>query len=1111
MTLRQDGRLLFFLAVAFGVLFISTPAIAQDSNDEEAAEEIVVTGSRIRGTPVDGPRPVQVISRADIRATGFSSIGDVLQSIPGQGSGLNTTYNNGGSGAIRVDYRNLGASRTLVLVNGRRYVNGGSGANASVDLSTIPLQLVERIEVLKDGASAVYGSDAIAAVVNIILIDEYEGLEYQVRQRQYAASGGGERADLSAHFGGTYDRGNFLVFAGYESDQALSNADRTETFLGNPSQWSSGTPQGRFAYGSAASVVTGSSCAGGSWTVQEGTSNTWDGTQVDGVATNVTDSTFRCWVAATGDVANTDRFNFNPDNYIETPNDRRSLAARGTFEFSDSIRFNYEANYINRTSEQLLAPTPLFWGFGTDEENENIGATNPYNPTDRRLCGLGESAYTASCYNEDLGNDFNVVRRGTRTEGTGDTASTISFYYIDYNADGAFTAMDDPDTDQVERIEAALTSAQVTALIGVTPTEYFTYEAPAPTTDDADATDTTPVTGAILGANGETTNSLNDAPVYFVDANGDGIPQANEVRAVRLDGGSTFGLRDGQTSTYNPTAHVGWFGRRMVETGFRSFNQDIHLFRTFFEVEGEFAETWQYQAYYSYASTRASGSTDGLLNVTRIGQALGDLDGCQNPCVPLNVFGGQGANSAKVANQGRWTGDGSITNAQFNWISFTAQGTGGSTLENFGVDFNGTVGSLPGGDIGLAVGFERRDESGFQTPDALIATGQSSGNASSPTSGDYQVEAYYGEVNLPIIGGDAFSFTVNAAVRSGDYSTFGKADTYRLNVLFGLIDDRLKVRATFAEGFRAPSIGALFGGTGDSFPDLNDPCDVNAPNYTGTATAQSAACAGVPTGFTQPNSQIRITVGSNANLGAETSESFVVGVSYEPIDDLLFTIDYYSVDIVNSVTTIGAQTILDNCYGTGSTAPGRVADCQFVDRNNAGLVTDLRNILTNGGGTETDGIEFSASYTTPSGFFTTGWDLFLLNSYTVIEIDGTRRQWEGVAFGSGRDNYVDTKINGFINFALGNFDFRANFYYFGEVRGVSSSETEAGRTLSATLYTDFRASYDFQSTDITVTIGVDNVLDQDPPYFPESFANDFDPRYRTWGSQAFWVRGVFRF
>src|SRR6267143_1089235 len=197
---------------------------AQAAGRRAAEETITVTGSRIRRKDLTTPAPVTVISREQVIASGKVSIGDFLQSLPEQGNAINTSVNNGGNGATRVSLRGLGANRTLVLVNGRRFVLGGNGANDSVDLNSIPAGAVERIEVLKDGASAVYGSDAIAGVVNIITrkrggtdVSAFSGTSKR---------GDGTVYDLNATTGASTDRSNFVFSAGYYRQQPVWGGDR---------------------------------------------------------------------------------------------------------------------------------------------------------------------------------------------------------------------------------------------------------------------------------------------------------------------------------------------------------------------------------------------------------------------------------------------------------------------------------------------------------------------------------------------------------------------------------------------------------------------------------------------------------------------------------------------------------------------------------------------------------------------------------------------------------------------------------------------------------------------------------------------------------------------
>ena len=192
---------------------------------KEATEEIVVTGSRIRRKDLTTPAPVTVISREQVTASGKVSIGEFLQSLPEQGNAINTQFNNGGDGATRISLRGLGSPRTLVLMNGRRMVPGGTGADASVDLNTIPTAAVERIEVLKDGASAVYGSDAIAGVVNIITRRGFKGTELSA-YGGISQHGDGNTYDLNVTTGQAGDRGNVVFSAGYYRQETVWAGDR---------------------------------------------------------------------------------------------------------------------------------------------------------------------------------------------------------------------------------------------------------------------------------------------------------------------------------------------------------------------------------------------------------------------------------------------------------------------------------------------------------------------------------------------------------------------------------------------------------------------------------------------------------------------------------------------------------------------------------------------------------------------------------------------------------------------------------------------------------------------------------------------------------------------
>lgn len=196
-------KLSLIAAVSTTALTVSTHVVAAEDN----VERIEVTGSRIQRSDMETASPVTVIDAATIRSEGYTSVGELLQaqtSMAGAAEGASS--NNGSGGIAKVDLRGMGPERTLVLLDGRRMVNSGAGADSSVDLNSIPVAMIARVEILKDGASAVYGSDAIAGVVNIITKKDFEGFQFDVTGGMTDKSDG-ENGDISALYGFNTDTG----------------------------------------------------------------------------------------------------------------------------------------------------------------------------------------------------------------------------------------------------------------------------------------------------------------------------------------------------------------------------------------------------------------------------------------------------------------------------------------------------------------------------------------------------------------------------------------------------------------------------------------------------------------------------------------------------------------------------------------------------------------------------------------------------------------------------------------------------------------------------------------------------------------------------------------
>ena len=205
--------------------------------DQDESNVIVVTGSMLRRTDVETESPLTIFSAEAIQQTGLTTVSDVVRTISADNSGtLPTAFGIGfAAGAAGIALRGLTVNSTLVLIDGRRaapYALADDGQRSFVDLNTIPLDAVERIEVLKDGASSIYGADAIAGVVNVILKKQYRGAEVSAEVGKGQHPGGGERR-LTASFGAgdlDADRFNFYVNFEFQGDDRILASDRSFPF-----------------------------------------------------------------------------------------------------------------------------------------------------------------------------------------------------------------------------------------------------------------------------------------------------------------------------------------------------------------------------------------------------------------------------------------------------------------------------------------------------------------------------------------------------------------------------------------------------------------------------------------------------------------------------------------------------------------------------------------------------------------------------------------------------------------------------------------------------------------------------------------------------------------
>ena len=362
------------MALAFGAVSTGASSVATAQNNasdppqNSSLETIVVTGSNIRRVDIETANPVVTIDRTTIQRSGKSTLGDLIQQLPSiAGDAMTPQVNNGGVGTAGVSLRGLGSNRTLLLINGHRI------PAQLQDLNMIPIDAVERVEVLNDGASAIYGSDAIAGVVNIITRSNYQGAEFGA---DYGISDhdDGERKAIQAIFGQSTDHGSILFGFQYDKQDAVSAANRDFSKNAqynlpngvNPHAGSSRTPSGSFFVPSTSAIAHSLGCS------ETGlASNTVQLTLKSGVTGSTNPSDYRCYNAST------DGFNFQAvGNYDLVPNERTGMFALGNYKLGDNVEAYAEALYHKTVTHTQFAPLP----FDLEQNNLVIPANQYYNP-----------------------------------------------------------------------------------------------------------------------------------------------------------------------------------------------------------------------------------------------------------------------------------------------------------------------------------------------------------------------------------------------------------------------------------------------------------------------------------------------------------------------------------------------------------------------------------------------------------------------------------------------------------------------------------------------------------------------------------------------------------
>ena len=549
---------------------------------------------------------------------------------------------------------------------------------------------------------------------------------------------------------------------------------------------------------------------------------------------------------------------------------------------------------------------------------------------------------------------------------------------------------------------------------------------------------------------------------------------------------------------YNPfgvdlsvaNGNLEFFARRPLESGPRIFNQDINTYLVTLGLEGTVDAdrllAWDVSA--TYADNRGFQEKQGAHNQARLAIALGDPAVCAATpnCVPFNFFGGQGPD-----------GLGSITQEMLDFVGFVQRDFSEQTLLDIVGNFTGDLATLPNGaTVGFAVGAEYREHEGSFRPDPVAASGETAGIPSGPTAGGFDVSEFYAEVNVPLVldKPGAEYLEVNLAGRYSDYSTFGGEDAYKAGVLYKPTPN-WSLRGSFSTGLRAPSIGELFGGAAREDFTFLDPCvDVLGTIGSGAGgrdTPQpqniidNCAALGVPVNFTQRNPQLSAVSAGNRNLIPETSDNTSFGIVYSPSGrSWSVTADIYDVKIDDAIQGRDPGDVLTACVDTLDPF-----FCDAVERADSGQVNLIDNQLQNIGSVEASGADLGfrwSSAPTGAGQFNVRFDATYLDEY----VERTRNP-DGSLTSTDRTGTVtdETFMRGFPELrALAALDWSRNRWGAGgRLRYVDGVTEAGGSDLSSVFYLDTTVSYDFPfSADdsATLTFGINNLLDEDPPACP---------------------------
>lgn len=918
----------FLTAVTFGV---ATPAFAQHEPTTAAAaeeEEIVVTGSRLRRDPASVGTPLIQVQREDVMNSGEANVVDYLADIPALSASIvpeDTVGAGLGDGGLSLlNLRNLGTDRTLVLVDGRRHVGSGQGS-PNVDIDTIPRLLIDNVEVITGGASAIYGADAVAGVVNFILRPDFEGVEVDA---VYAEINQDHQANrrISALWGtsGANDRLNVYATMEYEQSDEVLDSDidwqrRGCTLLNDDSDVNSATPDGDLDNKLICDAVSISRPYGSILTIAH-----------DTPGTPANDPDILLSLCSTTSITSGNCFAIDPPfSFLFAPGGAPVVPNYGTFRDHNGLLrttlVGGSGDPLTSFQDSRLPEADAFRfqaGFSYDI-NPGLELFSEFKTIQEHALDNFQPAF------------FDIQMRNGQNSPSFGALNQFAMHLDNAFLDPALLAQIQGNMRQ-RYGPPGFDSAELNPLCNGTTLPGATFDPNQPAQ---------PCGAPIADPR---------AQVRLFTADLGARPQDNERNMTRV----VLGLR-GEQDSFLGLANMAW------EAGY-----------TYGTVQDENVESETIDAVRFAFSVDAVVDTLGLVNgipneivcrsqlltaqglpvnVGGVGVIPG-TDPSITECVPSSLFGPGGLLPA------------------YDYIVTSQTTTNHDEQHDFLAFMTGDLPDVFGaGPLGLLLGYEWREESfsgRFITdPNGILLFANLLADF---PSASFNVHELFAELRVPLLKDLPLAENVEftASYRLSDYSNTDRTDTWGVQGSWRVIED-LMFRGTYGVSVRAPSLGNLYSPLGQTFLQVNDPC--SQPIIIATTdpvikqnridNCEAIWGSGI-VGYVDPNPTFTNSgfSGGNPGLSPEEATSWTGSIVMTPrfIPNLSVIVDYWTIDVDNVIASLTLQQLVNGC--TDGDTPN-IPFCNLITRDAATFeIIDFRQVPVNFANFNARGVDVRVDY-----------------------------------------------------------------------------------------------------------------------------------------------------